>query len=133
MERDQLRLGFRDRPAAILLQVPSRRADMGQKPAPLLIVRDQLAIQILRAPVEQHAAEIEYHRPDVGHRQLSENAASKCAAMLVVRFPSGNCDMTLSVTSHVKAVNRTQRHSFALIDHQNAALPQENGQARSLG
>ena len=77
MERDQLRLGFRDRPAAILLQVPGRRADMRQKPAPLLIVRDQLAIQILRAPVEQHAAEIEHHRPDVGHRDFSEIAEPK--------------------------------------------------------
>jgi hypothetical protein len=40
--------------------------------------------------------------------------------------------MTLRVTGHVKAVSRMQRHSFAQIDHQNAVLPQENGQARSL-
>jgi hypothetical protein len=106
---------------------------MRQKPAPFLIVRDQLAIQIFRTPIEQDAAEIEYHRPDVGHRAFSENAKPNSVAMLVVRFPSGNCDMTLRVIGNVKAVNRTQRHSFALIDHQNAALPQENGQARSLG
>ena len=62
---------------------------------PFLIVRDQLAIQILRAPVEQHAAEIEHHRPDIGHREFSENAETTSVVMLVVRFLSGNCDMTL--------------------------------------
>src|SRR5690606_39230217 len=61
----------------ILLEVPVWRADMRQKPATLRLVRDQLAIQVLGAPVEQHAAEIEYHRPDVGHPGTSEKFRSR--------------------------------------------------------
>jgi hypothetical protein len=49
--------------------------------------------------------------------------------MLVVRFPSGNSDMIRDV----KTVKRMPRHSFAPIDHQIAALSQENRQARPLG
>jgi hypothetical protein len=40
--------------------------------------------------------------------------------------------MTRRVTLDVKLVNLDPRHSFAQIDHQIAALSQENRQARSV-
>jgi hypothetical protein len=218
IQRDQLRLAFRDGPSAILLEVPVGRADMRQEPAPPRFVGNELAIEIIRAPVEQNAAEIEHHRPDVGHPEVSVTAVQHARAMLeqyfpvekqfcspavrqparkaaqidvvhrssgltprmpaadepegtgafrprtasealarspttgcslflaevenrsvrtaslrestalVVRAPSGKRHMIFDVNS----VSRNERHSFAQVDHQNAALSQEKRQSRSL-
>jgi hypothetical protein len=102
---------------------------MSQEPAPLFFVRDQLAIEIVGAPIEQHAAEIENHRPYVGHQQSSGNAAGKSFAMVGVRFPSGNHVMTRAAAGDDKPVKRNRGHSFAQIDHQIAARLQEKSQA----
>ncbi len=44
-------------------------------------------------------------------------------------FDSGNCDVSRDDTRDVKSVRPSARHSFAQFNHQNAARPQENGQA----
>jgi len=48
--------------------------------------------------------------------------------MLAIRVPSGKRDIMLNVNS----VSPSGRHSFAQIDHQNAALSQEKRQSRSV-
>lgn len=52
--------GLDERSAGVLLAVPSRRGDLGEELLhSLFVAREQLAIQMARIPVDQHAAEVE--------------------------------------------------------------------------
>jgi hypothetical protein len=44
--------------------VPCRRTDLGQKQFHLCLVREQLAVEVPRVPVEKDATHIEDHRRD---------------------------------------------------------------------
>src|SRR5215207_6016925 len=75
VERGQL--GDRLSPAAarVLLEVPRRRGDLRQEMLSLLHIRDELVVQVVRAPVQQHAADVEDHAvdaPDAHDRNPTE-------------------------------------------------------------
>jgi hypothetical protein len=42
--------------------MPCRRTDLGKKPFHLRLVREQLAVEVPRVPIEQDATHIENHR-----------------------------------------------------------------------
>ena len=54
-KRDRIREG----PAPILLDVPGGRAHLAEKPLHAVLVRDDLAVEMPRIPVEQHFADVE--------------------------------------------------------------------------
>ncbi len=65
-QRDTLGGPLLDRLAAVLPHHPVHSAYVREKPAPLGFIGNQFPVQILGAPVDQHAAEIEYDCLD-GH------------------------------------------------------------------
>jgi hypothetical protein len=58
MARRRLLDGHREAAPAILLLVPGGMADLGEKPLHGGLVVEQLAVQVTRIPVDQHATQI---------------------------------------------------------------------------
>ena len=55
---NQAASGFSQGTTGVLLGVPGLGADVVEEPLPLCIIGNQLAVQVLRAPIEQDTAEI---------------------------------------------------------------------------
>jgi len=56
--RDQAARRLGQGATGVLLGVPGLGADVVEEPLPLVIIGDQLAVQVLRAPIEQDTAKI---------------------------------------------------------------------------
>ena len=54
----------RGRDAPVVGRMPCRRTDLGEEPFHLRLVREQLAVEVPRVPIEQDAADVEHHRLD---------------------------------------------------------------------
>ena len=64
MTRDEISDGIAPGTPGILPLVPCGRADLGEKTLHRRLVVEQLPVQVTGIPVDQHAAEIEYHDLD---------------------------------------------------------------------
>jgi len=56
----------------VMRQMPARRADPAQEHSHLVRIGDQLAVQMARIPVKQHAADVEDDSLDVRMRHGGE-------------------------------------------------------------
>src|SRR4029077_8373083 len=67
MARDELPHGLGEGAAAILLQIPGRRADIRKEPLHALFVGEELAVEMAGIPVEQDVADVENDGVDPWH------------------------------------------------------------------